>query len=289
MNNKFVIVAESSCDLDHQYCIDNNIVITAFNFSLEDKNYRHYFDEREMTNKEFYNLIEKGGVFKTTLVNVEQHTETLEPLLKQGYDVLAISLSSALSGTFNCLRMACELLEETYPDRKIIAIDSLSASMGQGLLVVEAAKQKAAGKTVLETANFVNKNIMSTNQNFWIPDLQYLARGGRFGAGAPVPPFKPILVISKSGKLEMYKRFDNQTEAIEGLVNELAVGHFNPKMEVAVAHANNKEAAELLIKTINNKYPDLKIRLTAMGPLVGSHVGPGTLGLFFFGDERSVN
>jgi len=178
----FEIITDSSANLSDELIRKYGIRIASLTFLVEGVEYRSYDEDKKTDLGKFYEMMRNGQVIKTSLVNTGQFVELMEPILKEGKDILYIGMSSALSGTYQSGVTAAELLAEEYPDRKIITVDSLSASLGQGLLVIYAAQLRDAGRTLAETAEWVMASRLKMRHHFTVDDLMFLKRGGRISA-----------------------------------------------------------------------------------------------------------
>jgi DegV family protein with EDD domain len=215
----------------------------------------------------------------------------MEPILKSGRDILSISFSSALSGTYNSARIAKEELQEKYPERKIIVIDSLSASMGQGLLVYHAAKRKQEGKSIEEVAKWVEENKLKLCHLFTVDDLNHLRRGGRL---SPISAIlgtilrvKPLLHVSIEGKLTVVSKSRGRHTSLDMLVQQMEKTIENPEGQtVFISHGDCLEEAEYVKEKMLAKLPIKDVVINYVGPVIGSHSGPGTIAIFYFGNDR---
>ena len=201
----YVIVTDSSCDLPDKLAKELEVVVLPLSFHMDGKDYRNYLDEREMPIGEFYSHIRAGELCITSAVNVNAYKSAMEPLLEQGKDILDIAFSSGLSATYSSAKIACEELAEKYPDRKVFAVDTLAASLGQGLLVSLAVEQKRAGKNIEELRDWVEQNKLHICHWFTVDDLNHLKRGGRIsGATAllgTMLSIKPVMHVDDEGHL----------------------------------------------------------------------------------------
>ena len=203
--NDYVILTDSSADLTEEWVQELDLKVLPLTFIMEEKSYFNYPDNREMDPKEFYARLAAGTVATTNAINVGQAYEAIEPLLREGKDVLVLAFSSGLSTTCNSLQIAASELAEKYPERKIYAVDTLCASLGQGMLVYRACQQKKAGRTIEEVRDWVEENKLHQCHWFTVNDLFYLKRGGRVSAATAVVgtmlSIKPVLHMDDEGHL----------------------------------------------------------------------------------------
>lgn len=287
--SNFIIFTDSACDLKEEILKKYGIksIDPTFIFENEDKQYVN----SDMTSEEFYCKMKEGKVARTSAINVSTFKDAFEEELKKGNDVLYIGLSSSLSGTYASSRMAAEELGEIYPDRKILAVDSLGASAGQGLLVILAAEKQQEGMNVSETAKFVFDIRLKVHHWFTVNDLVYLKRSGRLSSGTAfvggVLHVKPVLNADREGKLVSVSKVRGRKNAVKEIIEKY--GEYADdisKGRVFISHADCIDDAEELARELKEKYSAEVELITDIGPVVGAHAGPGTLALFFIGKER---
>lgn len=287
--NEYVIVTDSACDIKPDILEKWGVPFCSltFRFDGEDKEYSNF----DLTADEFYDKMKKGGTAKTAAVNTEIFSQMFEEYLSEGKDVLYLGFSSGLSTTYNSGRLAAEQLKEKYPDRKIIAVDSLSASAGFGLLLYLTLKKKNEGATIEEAAEFAKDTVPYLCHWFTVDDLVYLKRGGRISPTAAfvgnVLGIKPVLHMDNEGHLINMTKVRGRRTSVEALANkydELAV---TPKEgTLFISHGDCMADAEYLASLIKQRHGvDVEI-ITDVGPVIGAHTGPGVLAFFFVGKER---
>jgi DegV family protein with EDD domain len=227
----------------------------------------------------------------TSLANRGDCDKVILPVLQSGEDVLVLAFSSGLSGTCQNIKLAAEDYKEMFPDRKIIVVDSLCASMGQGMLVYYVSKLKAEGKTIEEAAEWAENNKLSIAHIFTIDDLFFLKRGGRLsGTSAVVGSLlgiKPLLHMADDGKLYVTGKVRGRKATLEFLADSLGEKGINIKeQEIFIVHGDCLEDAKTLGKMILDKYKVKGITYNILDPVIAAHAGPGTLAVFFIGKER---
>jgi DegV family protein with EDD domain len=289
--SNYVIITDSTTDLPQKLAQQWNVEIIPYIFNLDGKEYYNYLDWREMSVKGFYDALREGKKGSTTLVNRTRYAEIWEPHLKKGKDILYMCLSSALSKSYEQSELAAAELRETYPKRKIISIDTKSASMGMGLLTYYAAKARDEGKTIDELAAYIHGLIPILHHWVMADDLQHLRRGGRIsGAKAFVGTMlnvKPIIHMTQDGKLTPLTKARGRNKALELMAEQMTEHKANPANQpVFISHSDAPELAEQLKNLIIAKYGDRQFEINEIGPVVGAHTGPGTIALFFLGNER---
>jgi len=289
--SNYVIITDSTTDLPQKLAKDWNVEIIPYIFNLDGKEYFNYLDWREMSVKDFYNALREGKKGSTTLVNQARYAEIWEPHLKAGKDILYMCLSSALSKSYEQSELAAAELRETYPERTIISIDTKGASMGMGLLAYYAAKARDEGKTIEELAAYIYGLIPILHHWVMADDLHHLRRGGRIsGAKAFVGTMlnvKPIIHMTQDGKLTPLTKARGRNKALELLAEQMTEHKASPAGQpVFISHSDAPELAEQLKNIIIAKYGDRHFEINEIGPVIGAHTGPGTLALFFLGNER---
>jgi len=267
------------------------ITIIPYIYTLDGKDYYNYLDYREQSVKEFYDTLRAGKMASTTQVTPQRFVEIWEPMLQEGKDILYICLSSKLSKTHEMSILASRELAEKYPDRKIATIDSKSASIGIGLLSVNATKAQAEGKTLEENVAYIEELIPRTHHWVMADDLQHLRRGGRVsGAKAFVGGMlnvKPILIVKSDGKLEPVTKARGREKAFAAMAEKLGEAKYDPAADgpIYIVHSDVPEYAARLQEIITEKYGYKDFAVNHIGPVIGAHTGPGTIALIFSGKE----
>ena len=288
----FTIITDSNCDISQKIVDEIDVKVIPMEYRLGDDVYNHFPDEREQSISEFYNKLREGIQSSTAQVNMMTYMENARPILKAGNDVLFLIFSSGLSGSFNSCQLAINELREEFPDRKIIAVDTLAASMGEGLLVYYAAAQRKAGKTIEETAEWVEKNRLFVAHWFTVDDLHFLHQGGRVsGASAVVGSMlsiKPVLHVDEEGCLKPVSKIRGRMKSLDTLVTKLSET-IDTKLgdTVFISHGDCEDDAKYIYGKIKNKYGIKRIEINNIGPVIGSHSGPGTVALFWMGSKAS--
>lgn len=289
--NEFCIVTESTADLTPALVDRFDITVIPMRFSFGEEEYYNYPDNRALSPEVFYQRLRDGEASTTTAINISQFEEAFIPILERGEDILYLGFSSALSSTFATGAIVAQQLRERYPARRIEVIDTLAASMGEGLLVCLAALQQQRGERLDQVADWVRAHIFKLSHWFTVDDLLHLYRGGRVNAlSAHVGTalgIKPVLHVSDAGQLIPRAKIRGRKQSIEALfekLKELGQGALQPM--IFISHADALDAAEYLAELIGADFPSAEIQMGTIGPVVGSHAGPGTLALFFLGNHR---
>ena len=289
--NDFLIITDSTCDMPQEMADELGLAILPIRVSMEDKEYAHYLDGRELGFHEFYEKLRAGVPAKTSAANQEDFLSLMEPALAAGRDVLYIGFSSGLSSTYNVGVMTAAQLAEKYPERKVYTVDSLSASLGQGLLVYHAVQQKLAGKSIDEVRAFVEENRLHLCHWFTVDDLQHLKRGGRVSAAAAafgtMLNIKPVLHVDDEGHLIPVGKVQGRTASIKALLKKMQETAIDPAEQVVfISHGDCEKDAEKLAAMVRESIGPKEIILNPIGPVIGAHSGPGTVALFFLGTKR---
>lgn len=285
--NEFVIVTDSTTDLPKSYYEEKGIPVVSLSYILDGVTYQ---DMNGLSGKEFFDKIRAGSMPTTSQINPEQAKEALEPIVKEGKDILYIGFTSGLSGSYNSVRMAAEELSEDYPEQKIIAIDSLCASMGEGLLLYKAVELKEQGKSLEEIAAWVEDNKLHICHDVTIDDLYHLHRGGRVSKASAVVgsiiKIKPMIHVNEEGKLIVIGKERGRKKAMTALVDRMEKKQGDFKNDVVmIVHGDVEEDAEFLKKEIESRFGTKNIIINGIGSVIGSHTGPGVISIFYMGDR----
>lgn len=288
----FKILSDASCNLSAQMMDELGIVYKSLNLISEDgTETKNYLNDKKFSFKGFYDRLRNKENIKTSLLNVEEFSAAYKEILDGGDDVLAITVSSGISGTYQAAKIAADDLREQYPDRKIIVIDSLCASIGHGLMVYYAAMMKNEGKSIDEVADFVYKNRLNMVHNFTVDDLFFLKRGGRLSGGVAVIgtilQIKPVLHVNNEGKLISLSKVNGRKKSINALFETFKENVVDPDNQVmAICHGDCIEDAEYLANKIRSEFNPKDIIINYCDPVIAAHAGPGVLAVFYMGKER---
>ena len=290
--NSYVIMTDTTADLPESYIAEHGLRILSLNYIIEGTTYDR---EHPLDVGEFYGKMRAGSMPTTSQVNPEQAKEAFAACLSEGLDVLYIAFSSGLSGTCGSGHIAAAELEESgaYPDRKVLVIDSLSASLGEGLLVHKAVMLKEAGKSMEEVAEWVEKNKLHLCHNFTVDDLFHLHRGGRVSKATAILGtminIKPILHVDDEGHLIAVGKVRGRKKSLAALVDrmeEQMKGHEQENDVIFISHGDCLEDARYVEKLVRERFGIEKFVINHVGPTIGAHSGPGTVALFFVGEPR---
>ena len=286
----YVIMTDNTVDMPLAWLKEHQVDYLCLSCNMDGE---IYDKEHVIEDKEFYRRMRAGSMPTTSQVNPTAAEEIFESVLKEGKDVLYLAFSSGLSGTYNSCRVAAEELRDSYPDRKLEVIDTLAASMGEGLLVWYAVKMKEEGKSMEEVALWVKENILHTGHVFTVDDLNHLYRGGRVSKATAVlgtlANIKPMLHVDNEGKLIPVGKVRGRKKSLATLVSmmEERVGTYRDKNEIVlISHGDCEEDAAYVAKLVEEKFGITNVMMNPIGATIGAHAGPGTVALFFLGEYR---
>ena len=288
---KYQIVTDSTSDLTPKLVEELGVTVIPMEFIIGDEVYHNYPDAREMSSKEFYARLRAGEMSKTNQINTITFLETFEPYLQNGLDVLYIGFSSSLSGTYERALEAIRQLKEKYPERRVVPVDSLAVSMGEGLLVYYAARRQQEGATIDEAAEWVSVNRFSLSQYFTVDDLNHLKRGGRLSAAAALfgsmLGIKPVLRIDDEGHLIPAAKVRGRKQSLDTLLNQMEKTIQQPERQtVFIVHCDSPDDAKYLYKQTKSRVHPKELIVNDLGPILGAHTGPGGIAIFYLSGNR---
>lgn len=289
--SNYIIITDSASDLPAEYAINHNIVVLPLKFHFGEETYNNYLDFREMSQEVFYQRLRDGEFPQTSQVNVDQYKNAYVDILQQDKDILVITLSQELSGTYNSAVMAKEEVLKDYPGRKILIVNSKSGSLGQGMVVNEAVKLKEAKVELDEAFNKLEDYVYHVGHAFTMADLIYLKKGGRIGSvvyhlGSKLN-IKPIISADNDGKLKLRTQAFGRKKSLNSIIKRV-VSSFDSKYgnQIYISHGDALEEAlyvkEGILSSIEAEIGIINI----MGPVIGTHGGPGTIAVFYPAKER---
>ena len=286
----FAILTDTSANLPTSLLKEHGIAIIPFHYSIGEKQYS-CMDTEGFDGKKFYKAMRLGADIKTSAINPQCYVDFFARYLERGEDILYISMSSGISSSYRCSEMAAKELAERYPDRRIKLVDTLSASLGEGLFVLKAAAYRDAGLSLTQVHRKLEKEKACMYQVFTVDDLMYLRRTGRLTGSAAIIgnmlQVKPLLKGNENGEIVNFSKVIGRKKAIDGMAQRYNMLVEHPEDQVVgIAHADCEDDAKLLIQLLNKKKPPKEIITVMYEPVTGSHVGPGTLALFFMGNDK---
>lgn len=287
----YVIMTDSCCDLTDQMARELELEVLPLTMHMDGQDYPNDLAGTAISNQEFYKRIRAGKLATTSAVNVGQFQDAMRRVLESGRDIVCVCFSSALSTTYQSAVIAAEDLRAEFPEAEIHVVDSLSASLGQGLLLYLAVEQKRKGLTAAELAKWVEDNRLTVCHWFTVDDLNFLKRGGRVSATTALLgtmlSIKPIMHTSDEGKLVPVSKARGRKAAIAALLDKIEDLSIHPeKQTMFICHADCEEDAKAVAQTIQDRFGTPTVHINYIGPVIGSHTGPNTMGLFFVGTKR---
>lgn len=290
----YVISCCSTADLSKEHFEKIDVHYCCFHYEMDGV---QYLDDlgQSMDFDVFYQRMTDGAMTKTSQINADEYEEYFAQFLSQGKDILHLTLSSGISGTFNSANLAKALLEDKYPDRKIYVIDSLAASSGYGLLIDHLAGMRDSGATIDELAAWVEEHKLNLNHWFFSSDLTFFIRGGRIskaaGAVGTVLNICPLMNVDFEGRLIPRYKIRTKKKVIQAIVDKMAEqaeGGTDYSGKCFISHSACEEDAKAVAALVEERFPNLNghVLINSIGTTIGSHTGPGTVALFFWGQKR---
>lgn len=289
--NQFAIITDSGADLPQYLAEELNVSVLPLHFTIQGKEYADLPDRRDMEPSALYDLLRQGEMGKTSALNANDYTERMTPMLEAGQDILVLAFSSGLSTTYQSSVIAVEELREKYPDRKIYTVDTLAASLGQGLLVWYAAQMRGEGKSIEEVRDWVEDHKLNLAHWFTVDDLNHLKRGGRVSAATALLgtmlSIKPVLHVDNEGHLINMSKARGRTASLKALVDKMEATAVDPASQtIFISHGDSEADARKVADMVKERFGvEVKV-IDYVGPVIGCHSGPGTIALFFLGSER---
>lgn len=289
--NSFIISTDTTADLPEDYIAEHNLGLMSLTYTLNDTTYDW---EHPLDVKEFYATMRNGSLPTTSQVNPESAKMILKELAEKNQrDILHIAFSSGLSGSYGSVRIAAQELEEEKFPYKIVVVDSLCASLGEGLLVHKAVTMRNQGATLEETAKWLEDNKLHIVHNFTVDDLNHLYRGGRVSKTAAfigtIVNIKPILHVDNEGHLIPLSKVRGRKKSLITLVDsmEKQMGSYREQNDIVfISHGDSIEDAEYVAQLVKERFGIDSFLINYVGPTIGAHSGPGTIALFYMGEYR---
>ncbi len=286
----FTIVTDSSCDLPASLAEQMHIRVIPLSVFVDGQQYYNFLDGSAISFEDFYSRLNDGAMVTTSAINVGQVKTVFEAELMCGHDVLYLGFSSALSGTYNAAVTAAAELEGAYPGKRILTVDTLCASLGQGLLIYHAVLARREGKTIDEVKDYIESIKLNLCHWFTVDSLLQLKRGGRVSGVTYVVGsmlnIKPVMHVDNEGRLVNVTKARGRNASINALFEKMCDTAIEPENQtVFISHGNCRDDAEKLAQMIKDKF-GCKVVINFVGPVIGAHSGQGTLALFFLGSER---
>ena len=295
MSNKFILSCESTVDMPYSYISGRDIPVLFYSYSIDGVEYEDEMGKDPNALIEFYKKIDEGALPSTSQINEYRYLEYFDELLQKG-DVLHIAFGSGMTPSVNNARTAAEQMREKYPERKLIVIDSTCSCGGYGLLVDIAADLRDTGKAMEEIKEWVEANCHNVHHQFYVTDLKLFKRSGRVSGlsatAATILGICPIMHLNYDGKIVSYSKVRGKKNAISTTVEEMkkhATNGADYDDKCFICHANSLDDAKTTKELIEKEMPLLKdkVKIYNIGTIIASHCGPGTVAVFFMGDERA--
>ena len=284
----YVITVNSTVDVPKEWLEERHVPVIPLKYTIDGETYT---DMGGLSAKEFFDKLREGKMSTTSQVNPEEAAAELEPYIKEGKDILHLGFSSGLSGTLNSMKIAGEMLEEKYPEAKVIVIDTLCACLGEALLLYKALQQKEKGMSIDELAQWVEENKLHVCHNVTVDDLNHLHRGGRVSKTTAVlgtlVQIKPIIHMDDNGKLQVIGKERGRKKSLNKIVDmavEQSKGWDNDI--IMITHGDCIDDAEYVAKLVREKMGIDNILINNIGTVIGSHTGPGVVAVFCMGNKR---
>ena len=287
----FIILTDSCCDLTPELAQELGLSVIPLSLEMSGATYHNYLDGREIGFHDFYERIRAGETATTSAVSVGVFEEAMTKAADEGKDVLCLCFSSALSTTYQSAVIAAQELSESRQKAKFLVVDSLCASLGQGLFVYLCAQEKARGRSLDEVYNFALETRGKVCHWFTVDDLNHLKRGGRINAATALfgtmLAIKPVMHVDDEGRLIPVSKARGRKASLLALVDEMEKTAIDPKDQtVFISHGDCLADAEFVAGEVRRRFGTEDIRINYVGPVIGNHSGPGTLALFFLGRSR---
>ncbi len=286
------IVADSSCDFSGEWLKKLNLHMVPLEVEIDGKRFPNDPDWPHMSRPDFYNALRQGKTGKTSAPSSGSFAAAMKPLLDAGRDVLVVTVSSALSGTFNAASIAVQEMREKYPERTIECIDSLCASLGMGMFLYYMNEQRLLGRTALEVKAYAEKLIFKQCHWFTVDDLMFLKRGGRVSATSAMLGtllnIKPVMHMDDPGRLTYVEKARGRKASLRALMEKMKESAAEPFGErlAFISHGDCMDDANFLADLLRENCGVRDVMIGDVGPVIGAHSGPGTVALFFLGKQR---
>ena len=286
----FVILTDSCCDLPAALADELDIVVLPLSVLIGEESFKNYLDGREIGFKAFYDRIRGGAMPTTSAVSVGDFEDAMRPILASGRDILYLGFSSALSTTYQSAVIAADGLKEEFPEGTVLCVDTLAASLGQGMLACLCAQQKKAGKTLEEVRSYAEETRLHISHWFTVDDLNHLKRGGRVSAATALVgtmlAIKPVLHVDNEGRLINVGKARGRKASLKAVVDEMEKTLLDHSGPVFISHGDCEEDANLVAEDIKARFGIETQVINYVGPVIGAHTGCGVIALFFVGKER---
>lgn len=286
----FVVMTDTSANLETTQILDNDLRVIPFSYIIDGKEY-NILKDRDFNAEDYYARIRRGMKVATSQIPPQQYADFFEPVLREGKDIIFVCMSSGISGSCNSARIAAQMMTEAYPGRRIEVVDTLGASLGEGIIALHAAQLRRLGRDTADAAAELRLHAKRMFQVFTVDDLMHLRRGGRLSnlsaVVGTVLQIKPLLKGNEEGKIVAFAKVRGRKRSVEALADRYDRYVVAPETQtVGIAQAACREDAEYLASLLRRNRPPREILTVEYEPVTGSHVGPGALALFFEGSDE---
>ncbi len=288
----FAIVTDSSSNLPEDIIDQHDLTVLPLTFMVDGEEYRSYLKGEKTDLSQFYTMMREGKVITTSLPNLKESRESIEALLREGRDVLYLGFSSGLSGTYQAIELLLTELAGLYPDRTVASVDTLAASLGEGLLVYYAAKMREEGASIEKVRDWVEEHKLHLAHWFTVDDLMFLFRGGRVSRtsawAGTLLNIKPVMHVDDEGHLIPLEKVRGRKKSLKALVDHMEQTADAPVADqtVYITHGDCLEDAEYVAGLVRERFGVTDIMINWVDPVIGAHSGPGTMALFFLASQR---
>lgn len=288
----FAIVTDSSSNLPEDIIDQHDLTVLPLTFMVDGEEYRSYLKGEKTDLSQFYTMMREGKVITTSLPNLKESRESIEALLREGRDVLYLGFSSGLSGTYQAIELLLTELAGLYPDRTVASVDTLAASLGEGLLVYYAAKMREEGASIEKVRDWVEEHKLHLAHWFTVDDLIFLFRGGRVSRtsawAGTLLNIKPVMHVDDEGHLIPLEKVRGRKKSLKALVDHMEQMAMSPVADqtVFITHGDCLEDAEYVADLVRERFGVSDVLINWVDPVIGAHSGPGTMALFFLASER---
>ncbi|MDY3281142.1 DegV family protein [Dysosmobacter sp.] len=287
--SEFTIITDSCCDLPAELAEELELEVLPLHLEMDGQDHQNRLVSRREGFGPFYDRLRQGVLATTSAVSAGEFEAVMRRCAQEGRDVLCLAFSSALSATYQSAVIAAETVAEDFPERKLRVVDTLCASLGQGLLVTLCARERLKGRTLEEVAAYAEETRLHICHWFTVDDLNHLKRGGRINAATALfgtmLSIKPVLHVDDEGRLVAVSKARGRKASIIALADKMAETVTDPAA-VFISHGDCRADAELLAEEIRRRFPVRELMIHFVGPVIGNHSGPGTVALFFVGSRR---
>ena len=288
----FAIVTDSSSNLTEEVIDRFDLSVLPLTFMVDGEEYRSYLKGEKTDLSQFYTMMREGKVITTSLPNLKESRESIEALLREGRDVLYLGFSSGLSGTYQAIELLLTELAGLYPERTVASVDTLAASLGEGLLVYYAAKMREEGASIEKVRDWVEEHKLHLAHWFTVDDLMFLFRGGRVSKtsawAGTLLNIKPVMHVDDEGHLIPLEKVRGRKKSLKALVDHMEQSAIAPVADqtVFITHGDCLEDAQYVAGLVKKRFGVKDVVINWVDPVIGAHSGPGTMALFFLASQR---